>query len=53
MKLDSYKDGRLLVSAELVNELASNAEREIPPPARAAVATLARILAIDPPRSRS
>ena len=49
MKLDSYKDAGLLVSAELVNELASNDEREMPPPAREAVATLSRILAIDPP----
>ena len=49
MKLDSYKDAGLLVSAELVNELASDDEREMPPPAREAVATLSRILAIDAP----
>ena len=49
MKLDSYKDAGLLISADLVNELASNEERHMPPPAREAVATLSRILAIDPP----
>ena len=49
MKLDSYKDAGLLVSEALVNELDSNDERDVPAPAREAVATLSRILAIDPP----
>jgi len=49
VKLDSYKDAGLLVSAELVNDLALSAERDNPPSAREAAATLSRILAIDPP----
>jgi predicted RNA-binding Zn ribbon-like protein len=49
VKLDSYKDAGLLVSAELVNELAPASERDVPLPAREAVTTLSRILAIDPP----
>jgi hypothetical protein len=49
VKLDSYKDAGLLVSAELVNQLASNGARQMPLPAREAAATLSRILAIDPP----
>jgi predicted RNA-binding Zn ribbon-like protein len=49
VKLDSYKDAGLLVSAELVNELASNNERDAPLPVREAVAALSRILTIDPP----
>ena len=49
VKLDSYKDAGLLVSAELVNELALGAERDNPSSAREAVATLSRILMIDPP----
>ena len=49
MKLDSYKDAGLLVSAELVNALAANDEPGVPLPARQAVAALSRILAIDPP----
>jgi predicted RNA-binding Zn ribbon-like protein len=45
VKLDSYKDAGVMVSAELVNELApGNAT-----PVREAVAALSRILAIDPP----
>ena len=48
MKLDSYKDAGLLVSADLVNELDST-ERDAPLPAREAVAALSRILAVDPP----
>ena len=49
MKLDSYKDAGLLVSEALVNELDSNDERDVAPSPREAVATLSRILAIDPP----
>ena len=49
MKLDSYRDAGLLVSADLVNELDSNDDREVAPSAREAVAALSRILAIDPP----
>jgi predicted RNA-binding Zn ribbon-like protein len=49
VKLDSYKDAGLLVSAELVNELAPSVERATPVPARETVALLSRILAIDPP----
>ena len=49
MKLDSYKDAGLLVSAELVNELAANDQPGVPLPARQAVTALSRILAIDPP----
>lgn len=49
MKLDSYKDAGLLVSAELVNELTANGEAGVPIPARQAVVALSRILAIDPP----
>jgi predicted RNA-binding Zn ribbon-like protein len=49
VKLDSYKDAGLLVSEGLVNELDSNDELGVPAPARAAVAALSRILAIDPP----
>jgi len=49
VKLDSYKDAGLLVSAELVNELALRDERDTPLPARQAVATLARSFATDPP----
>ena len=49
MKLDSYKDAGLLVSAELVNELAAHDEPSAPLPARQAIAALSRILAIDPP----
>ncbi len=48
MKLDSYKDAGLLVSADLANELAP-LERNAPLPAREVVAALSRILAIDPP----
>jgi predicted RNA-binding Zn ribbon-like protein len=49
VKLDSYKDAGLLVSAGLVNELAPGVERDAPLPAREAVAGLSRMLAIDPP----
>ena len=49
MKLDSYKDAGLLVSAHLVNEFAPSTERETPLSAREGVAVLSRILAIDPP----
>jgi predicted RNA-binding Zn ribbon-like protein len=49
VKLDSYKDAGLLVSAGLVNEFAPSAQRETPLPAREGVAALSRILAIDPP----
>jgi predicted RNA-binding Zn ribbon-like protein len=49
VRLDSYKDAGLLVSAGLINELAPAAGRDTPVPAREAVATLSRILAIDPP----
>jgi predicted RNA-binding Zn ribbon-like protein len=49
VKLDSYKDAGLLVSAELVNELLPSGGRNTPPSAREAVATLSRILSIDPP----
>jgi predicted RNA-binding Zn ribbon-like protein len=49
VKFDSYKDAGLLVAAELVNELAPEPERAAPMPAREAVSTLSRILAIDPP----
>jgi predicted RNA-binding Zn ribbon-like protein len=49
VKLDSYKDAGLLVAAELVNELAPGAGRDTPISARQAVATLSRILAVDPP----
>ena len=49
MKLDSYKDAGLLVSEALVNELDSNDERDVAPSPREAVATLSRILSIDPP----
>jgi predicted RNA-binding Zn ribbon-like protein len=49
VKLDSYKDAGLLVSAELVNEFALSAERGTLLPARAGIAALCRILAIDPP----
>jgi predicted RNA-binding Zn ribbon-like protein len=48
VKLDSYMDAGLLVSADLVNEL-DPTERDVPLPAREAVAALSRILAIDPP----
>jgi predicted RNA-binding Zn ribbon-like protein len=41
-------DAGLLVSADLVNEL-DPTERDVPLPAREAVAALSRILAIDPP----
>jgi predicted RNA-binding Zn ribbon-like protein len=47
VKLDSYKDAGLLMSAALVNELAPKQGK--PLPAREAVATLARMFAIDPP----
>ena len=49
MKLDSYKDAGLLVSEALVNELDSNDERDLAATPREAVATLSRILAMDPP----
>lgn len=49
MKLDSYKDAGLLLSAGLVNELAPGVERDAPLPVREAVAGLSRLLAIDPP----
>jgi predicted RNA-binding Zn ribbon-like protein len=49
VKLDSYKDAGLLVSAKLVNELAPSAEGDTPLPTREAVAMLSRILAIDTP----
>jgi predicted RNA-binding Zn ribbon-like protein len=49
VKLDSYKDAGLLMSADLVNELDSNDERAVAPSAREAVAALSRILAVDPP----
>jgi len=49
VKLDSYIDAGLLVSADLVNELDSDDERAVAPSAREAVAALSRILAIDPP----
>lgn len=49
VKLDSYKDAGLLVSAALVNELAPAQERAVPLSAREAVARIADILAIDPP----
>jgi predicted RNA-binding Zn ribbon-like protein len=48
VKLDSYMDAGLLVTADLVNEL-DPTERDVPLPAREAVAALSRILAIDPP----
>ena len=48
MKLDSYTDAGLLVSADLVNELDAT-ERDEPLPAREAAAALSRILAVDPP----
>jgi predicted RNA-binding Zn ribbon-like protein len=48
VRIDSYKNAGLLVSAGLVNELAPGVEREAPLSARETVATLARILAIDP-----
>lgn len=47
MKLDSYKDAGLLVSAALVNELALKQETPLVP--REAVTALSRMLAIDPP----
>ncbi|MGH8238780.1 MAG: CGNR zinc finger domain-containing protein [Steroidobacteraceae bacterium] len=47
MKFDSYNDAGLLVSAELVNELAANGAPGVP--ARQAMAALSRMLAIDPP----
>lgn len=49
VKLDSYKDAGLLVSAELVNALAPALERDATLPTRETVATLSRILAVDPP----
>jgi len=49
VKLDSYKDAGLLVSEALVNELDSDDERDVAPSPREAVATLSRILAMDPP----
>jgi len=49
VKLDSYKDAGLLVSEALINELAPGQEREVPLAAREAMATLSRILAVDPP----
>ena len=49
MKLDSYTDAGVLVAEALVNELDSQDERDVAPSPREAVATLARILAIDPP----
>lgn len=49
MKLDSYRDAGLLVSAELINELAPGPRRDAPLPTREAVAALSRMLAIDPP----
>jgi predicted RNA-binding Zn ribbon-like protein len=49
VRLDSYKDAGLLVSAALVNELAPAQERPAPLAAREAVAAIAHILAIDPP----
>lgn len=47
MKLDSYKDAGLLVSAALVNELAL--KQDTPLVQREAVTALSRMLAIDPP----
>jgi predicted RNA-binding Zn ribbon-like protein len=49
VKLDSYKDAGVLVSEALVNELDSNDERDVAASPREVVATLARILAMDPP----
>jgi predicted RNA-binding Zn ribbon-like protein len=48
VKLDSYMDAGLLVSADLVNEL-DTAGRDGQLPAREGVTALSRILAIDPP----
>jgi predicted RNA-binding Zn ribbon-like protein len=49
VRLDSYKDAGLLVSAELINEFAPGAGHDAPVAAREVVAKLSRILAIDPP----
>jgi predicted RNA-binding Zn ribbon-like protein len=49
VKLDSYKDAGLRVAADLVNELAPGAGRDTSRPTREVMATLSRILAIDPP----
>jgi predicted RNA-binding Zn ribbon-like protein len=49
VKLDSYKDAGLLVSAGLVNVLAPGVERDTPLPVRETVGALSRILAVDPP----
>jgi predicted RNA-binding Zn ribbon-like protein len=46
VKLDSYKDAGLLVAESLANELGDDRAAL---PARAALAAVARILAIDPP----
>ena len=48
MKIDSYADAGLLVAVELVNELAP-VGKSGDPQARDSLATLTRILALDPP----